>query len=667
MPLANKLELEQALRARLLVNSISSKDTKHSIVNRTKRLFKKKPSIEVNKQDKFGNFKMYEQFFDLPVGDIRHIPNLNETKAMFKEYLKNWSHMINVSDDPNITSLAEEKGQFTMYDSFERSSDAIQDTQKIEQELLHLSGDEARFLVLPLLSGRPLHKEEKELIKDTTENEPVYTSLTGAIIQNQNNKYLVTLVTSNDQELTIRKCAIDQDKTKELANLLGTPLHSSHENMTTLVDKFENLRNKQEIKETAKNISHSKKFHFLLPQLYYTVDYIFYGNAIDQIHEDVQKNGQIQDQKGKAIDEQTKPPMDYFNLTPATQQNNHKRLMNEFHYAALKRMNQLQYSEDLLHSMVIVHNKTEQVENMDKNWKTKIEDTILTTSQQRKSLSRQDSVEVEDRGIYLAELREPKEIFEKAEEQLKQSRGIVLPNEVAAISRSLQYSKYYQLEKNSIVQELSRLMPGDPTSFLVTSHDIQIKLKDKGPHEKQNLGCVIRKNTFGNFIVSVVDPTGYYQKRTQVNGLLPCVHEFEISKSNLSELAQALNKSNDKNKSDFILQRDLSLISNGGKVTDYIIDQSAYLKSKQGFHHFSAAVDFVIFSSTMQLGRYVYINDLKKLSGKNTELANNLGEERALKIAYPEHFAQKKVKKTRASNSQIRDVYKNSIFDQERE
>lgn len=41
MPLANKLELEQALRARLLVNSISSKDTKHSIVNRTKRLFKK--------------------------------------------------------------------------------------------------------------------------------------------------------------------------------------------------------------------------------------------------------------------------------------------------------------------------------------------------------------------------------------------------------------------------------------------------------------------------------------------------------------------------------------------------------------------------------------------------------------------------------------------------
>ncbi|HGH5998743.1 TPA: hypothetical protein ACJI8N_000265 [Enterococcus hirae] len=68
----------------------------------------------------------------------------------------------------------------------------------------------------------------------------------------------------------------------------------------------------------------------------------------------------------------------------------------------------------------------------------------------------------------------------------------------------------------------------------------------------------------------------------------------------------------------------------------------------------------------MQLGRYVYINDLEKLSGKNTELANNLGEERALKIAYPEHFAQKKVKKTRASNSQIRDVYKNSIFDQER-
>ena len=55
------------------------------------------------------------------------------------------------------------------------------------------------------------------------------------------------------------------------------------------------------------------------------------------------------------------------------------------------------------------------------------------------------------------------------------------------------------------------------------------------------------------------------------------------------------------------------------------------------------------------------------MSGKNTELANNLGEERALKIAYPEHFAQKKVKKTRASNSQIRDVYKNSIFDQERE
>lgn len=390
---------------------------------------------------------MYEQFFDLPVGDIRHIPDLNETKAMFKEYLKNWSHMINVSDDPNITSLAEEKGQFTMYDSFERSSDAIQDTQKIEQELLHLSGDEARFLVLPLLSGRPLHKEEKELIKDTTENEPIYTSLTGAIIQNQNNKYLVTLVTSNDQELTIRKCAIDQDKTKELANLLGTPLHSSHENETTLVDKFENLRNKQEIKETAKNISHSKKFHFLLPQLYYTVDYIFYGNAVDQIHEDVQKNGQIQGQKGKAIDEQTKPPMDYFNLTPATQQNNHKRLMNEFHYAALKRMNQLQYSEGLLHSMVIVHNKTEQVENMDKNWKTKIEDTILTTSQQRKSPYRQDSVEVEDRGIYLAELREPKEIFEKAEEQLKQSRGIVLPNEVVAISRSLQYSKYYQLEK----------------------------------------------------------------------------------------------------------------------------------------------------------------------------------------------------------------------------
>ncbi|EOA3460772.1 hypothetical protein ACH0F8_002356 [Enterococcus hirae] len=41
MPLANKLELEQALHARLLVNSISSKDTKHSIVNRTKRLFKK--------------------------------------------------------------------------------------------------------------------------------------------------------------------------------------------------------------------------------------------------------------------------------------------------------------------------------------------------------------------------------------------------------------------------------------------------------------------------------------------------------------------------------------------------------------------------------------------------------------------------------------------------
>ena len=59
MPLANKLELEQALRARLLVNSISSKDTKHSIVNRTKRLFKKKTSIEVNKHDKFVNFKLY--------------------------------------------------------------------------------------------------------------------------------------------------------------------------------------------------------------------------------------------------------------------------------------------------------------------------------------------------------------------------------------------------------------------------------------------------------------------------------------------------------------------------------------------------------------------------------------------------------------------------------
>lgn len=73
--------------------------------------------------------------------------------------------------------------------------------------------------------------------------------------------------------------------------------------------------------------------------------------------------------------------------------------MNEFHYAALKRMNQLQYSENLLHSMIIVHNKTEQVENMDKNWKTKIEDTILTTSQQRKSPYRQDSVEVEDRGF----------------------------------------------------------------------------------------------------------------------------------------------------------------------------------------------------------------------------------------------------------------------------
>ena len=42
----------------------------------------------------------------------------------------------------------------------------------------------------------------------------------------------------------------------------------------------------------------------------------------------------------------------FFGNPPATQQNNHKRLMNEFHYAALKRMNQLQYSEDLLHSMV---------------------------------------------------------------------------------------------------------------------------------------------------------------------------------------------------------------------------------------------------------------------------------------------------------------------------
>lgn len=162
-----------------------SKDAKHSFMNRAKGWFIKQQPIEVIKQDKFGNFKMYEQFFDLPVGAIRHIPDLNETKEMFKEYLKIWDHMINVSTDPNITSLVEEKGQFTMYDSFERSSDAIQDTQKIEQELLHLSGDEARFLVLPLLSGRPLHKEEKELIEDITENDSVYTSLTGEIIQNQ--------------------------------------------------------------------------------------------------------------------------------------------------------------------------------------------------------------------------------------------------------------------------------------------------------------------------------------------------------------------------------------------------------------------------------------------------------------------------------------------------
>lgn len=135
---------------------------------------------------------------------------------------------------------------------------------------------------------------------------------------------------------------------------------------------------------------------------------------------------------------------------------------------------------------------------------------------------------------------------------------------------------------------------------------------------------------------------------------------------NQSKLAKTLIESEGKNKSDFILQRGLALISNGGKVTDYIIDQSAYSKSKQGFHHFSAAVDFAIFSSTMQLGRYVYINDLEKLSEKNTGLVNNLREERQLKIANPEYFAQKKVQKTRANNAQISDIYKNYIFEQER-
>lgn len=114
---------------------------------------------EVIKLDKFGNFKMYEQFFDLQVGDIREIPNLNTLHVMFREYLETWSLVFDPKKEAN--ELEDKQYIYDFRNSIQNSGYALNNNQRIEEMLSDLKSEKNHFLIFPHLASIPLNEEEK--------------------------------------------------------------------------------------------------------------------------------------------------------------------------------------------------------------------------------------------------------------------------------------------------------------------------------------------------------------------------------------------------------------------------------------------------------------------------------------------------------------------------
>ncbi|MBF8807976.1 MAG: hypothetical protein IC227_06040 [Enterococcus lacertideformus] len=152
---------------------------------------------------------------------------------------------------------------------------------------------------------------------------------------------------------------------------------------------------------------------------------------------------------------------------------------------------------------------------------------------------------------------------------------------------------------------------------------------------------LFRKKILGGISISLVDPTGYYQKLTQTNGLVPYVHVFEVSNQYEKELGKILKEKDYLNGYGvFGLQRQLSVIDkNSGKVTEDVIVPINIDKGGDGFQHFSNAIEFATFSSTRQLGHYVYLGDCELL--KNVvapEIVECIKKERVLRSNHTSYF-----------------------------
>ncbi|EOH89884.1 hypothetical protein [Enterococcus villorum] len=572
---------------------------------------------EVIKLDKFGNFKMYEQFFDLQVGDIREIPNLNTLHVMFREYLETWSLVFDPKKEAN--ELEDKQYIYDFRNSIQNSGYALNNNQRIEEMLSDLKSEKNHFLIFPHLASIPLNEEEKSLATNTVEGllgkKLAFANLLGSYIEKQKDQYVVKLM--NIENGSLQEFLIDETRKKELAAILGSLIHFDLAHETSLDEKLGVISRAQTPKQKIQDDGiHLKQHQFLIPQ--------FSPMILFACRQNTQEQHQF---LGIHLGDE-------------------KKWMNEFHEAAVYRIRTLQYPETIIDSMNRVHSKANQEDLLLKKWQknlNELEKELETAPEHAQPIKKEEERVGQGMTLDSNEKKEV-ELLEDAVKHLSLSNGLVLPKEIKPIIQSLENSKKIFQGEASVAKQLDLLVPGSKTSFLVTSHLIGIHQKEGNDLEKQEIGCVIRKKESGDFLISFVDPTGYYQKLTQVNGKIPYVHEFEVSILNRGKLANILKvKDYLKTQGSFGLQRLLSMITrDSGKVTEYAIEQRKVESVGKDLHHFPEAIKFAIFTSTHQLGHYVYLGDcesLKKAGQPN--IAGHIKNERTLRNNYPDSFEKR--------------------------
>ncbi|MBF8807972.1 MAG: hypothetical protein IC227_06020 [Enterococcus lacertideformus] len=152
-----------------LARVINIKEKNQLIKSFFRQFFSSKShNSEVIQLDKFNNFKMYEQFRDIQVGDIREIPDLLKIQAMCREYFEIWSLVF----DPY------REGQFDAHPngvdfsvSFRNSSYAMHNSEQIAEQLSNLKNEESNFLIFPHLITTPLNEEDHYLATNMIESD----------------------------------------------------------------------------------------------------------------------------------------------------------------------------------------------------------------------------------------------------------------------------------------------------------------------------------------------------------------------------------------------------------------------------------------------------------------------------------------------------------------